>query len=243
MEYFYCLQKTRFFQCFNLILTHHFQSCSPDMGTIIGSNLSDIWLNWTASKTYLGTTQYARILLLSTKLGYISDGTEHLDEIYICYMNRSTNNMLLTTSIFMLRWQSATACLLARKYEAKAFRYCIHKNTDKNISTVWFLYSIVQCKQYHKQHWNDFVSVRWSVMAIKVYMSHLIICNDWARTHSRFGTSKKHCVMKTSSNRNIFHVTGLFVQEFPSHRWIPLTKASDVELWCFLWSAPEQTVE
>ena len=27
------------------------------------------------------------------------------------------------------------------------------------------------------------------------------------------------------------------------HRWIPLTKASDAELWCFLWSAPEQTVE
>ena len=23
--------------------------------------------------------------------------------------------------------------------------------------------------------------------------------------------------------------------------WIPLTKASDAELWCFLWSAPEQT--
>ena len=27
------------------------------------------------------------------------------------------------------------------------------------------------------------------------------------------------------------------------HWWIPLTKASDAELWCFLWSAPEQTVE
>ena len=24
--------------------------------------------------------------------------------------------------------------------------------------------------------------------------------------------------------------------------WNPLTKASDAELWCFLWSAPEQTV-
>ena len=24
---------------------------------------------------------------------------------------------------------------------------------------------------------------------------------------------------------------------------IPLTKASDAELWCFLWSAPEQTAE
>ena len=27
------------------------------------------------------------------------------------------------------------------------------------------------------------------------------------------------------------------------HRWIPRTKASHVALWCFLWSAPEQTVE
>ena len=27
------------------------------------------------------------------------------------------------------------------------------------------------------------------------------------------------------------------------HRWIPHTKASDAELWCFLWSAPEQTIK
>ena len=31
--------------------------------------------------------------------------------------------------------------------------------------------------------------------------------------------------------------------EFTGHRWIPLTKASDAELWRFLWSALEQTVE
>ena len=32
---------------------------------------------------------------------------------------------------------------------------------------------------------------------------------------------------------------------FPStgHRWIPITKASDAELWCFLWSGLEQTVK
>ena len=41
--------------------------------------------------------------------------------------------------------------------------------------------------------------------------------------------------MMTSSNGNIFRVTG--------HQWIPLTKASDTELWCFLWSAPVQTIE
>ena len=33
-----------------------------------------------------------------------------------------------------------------------------------------------------------------------------------------------------------------FVREFTGHRWIPLTKASDAGLWCFLWSAPKQTV-
>ena len=31
--------------------------------------------------------------------------------------------------------------------------------------------------------------------------------------------------------------------EFTGHRWIPFRKASDTELWCFLWSTPEQRVE
>ena len=38
----------------------------------------------------------------------------------------------------------------------------------------------------------------------------------------------------TSSNGSIFRVTGLLCGEFTGHRWIPLTKASDAELWCFL---------
>ena len=37
---------------------------------------------------------------------------------------------------------------------------------------------------------------------------------------------------------NIFRVTGPLCGEFTGHRWIPLTKARDTELWCFLWSAP-----
>ena len=42
----------------------------------------------------------------------------------------------------------------------------------------------------------------------------------------------------TSSNGNIFRVTGPLCGEFTGHRWIPHTKTSDVELWCFTWSAP-----
>ena len=41
----------------------------------------------------------------------------------------------------------------------------------------------------------------------------------------------------------IFSVLLAFCEEFTGHRWIPLTKASDAELWGFLSSAPEQTVE
>ena len=49
--------------------------------------------------------------------------------------------------------------------------------------------------------------------------------------------------MMRSSNGNSFRVTGPLWGESTGHWRIPLTKASDVELWCFLWSAPEQTVE
>ena len=45
--------------------------------------------------------------------------------------------------------------------------------------------------------------------------------------------------MMTSWNGNIFRATGHLCREFTGHRWIPCTKASDAELWCFLWSAPE----
>ena len=41
-------------------------------------------------------------------------------------------------------------------------------------------------------------------------------------------------VMMASSNGNIFRVTGHLCGEFTGDRWIPLTKASDAELWCFL---------
>ena len=38
--------------------------------------------------------------------------------------------------------------------------------------------------------------------------------------------------MMTSSNGNIFHITGLLSGELTGHQWIPCTRASDVELWC-----------
>ena len=36
-------------------------------------------------------------------------------------------------------------------------------------------------------------------------------------------------IMMTSSNGNIFRITGTLCGEFTGHRWIPLTKASGAE--------------
>ena len=41
--------------------------------------------------------------------------------------------------------------------------------------------------------------------------------------------------MMTLSNGNIFRVTGHLCGEFTGPRWIPRTKASDAEIWCFIY--------
>ena len=70
------------------------------------------------------------------------------------------------------------------------------------------------------------------------YFQHSSIYN-----HSVRYPSSRPWPMMTSSNGNIFRVTGPLCRASTGHRWIPLTKASDAEFWCFLWSAPEQTSE
>ena len=49
--------------------------------------------------------------------------------------------------------------------------------------------------------------------------------------------------MKTSSHVNIFLVTGPLWRESTGNRKIPIPKARDAELRCFLWSEPVQTAE
>ena len=70
--------------------------------------------------------------------------------------------------------------------------------------------------------------------------SSVIICTWNIRSILRAQQSWNEPHMMTSSNGNIFRVTGHLCGEFTGHRWIPRTKASDAELWCFLWSAPDK---
>ena len=83
---------------------------------------------------------------------------------------------------------------------------------------------------------------------IKRVYSFIWLCYVWVISvfKVRWGfmrSPQTFCIMMTSPKWNIFRVTGLLCGEFTGYRWIPRTKASDLELWCFLWSAPQQTVE
>ena len=112
----------------------------------------------------------------------------------------------------------------------------------------------------HKDLWCHMVSLdnndlnSWSHYFVGVYIMNEMYHYTTARSckhyfgHSLYKPSRSchggcRCpgvyFIMASSNGNIFRVTGHLCGEFTSHQWIPHTKASDTELWYFLWSVPE----
>ena len=104
--------------------------------------------------------------------------------------------------------------------------------------------------------WNMMTSQTWwsrtSLTTMKkrtsMTLSATTVSTAWRRRRTRNGGGNKRRIiivrktlyhMMTSSNGNIFRVTGHLCGEFTGPRWIPRIKASDAELWCFLWSASE----
>ena len=68
---------------------------------------------------------------------------------------------------------------------------------------------------------NDTLKSHWT--------PHMLMGELW-------GVCCEYFSMMTSSNGNFLRVTGHLGWEFTGPRWMPRTKASDMELWCFLWS-------
>ena len=95
------------------------------------------------------------------------------------------------------------------------------------------IHETVRCCFECAHRFKGLITYRWSKHCTpKDYLPSVSIC-----VHQIW------CVMMMSSNGNIFRVTGPLWRKSTGHRWIPFTKASDAELWCFLWPAPEQTAE
>ena len=96
-------------------------------------------------------------------------------------------------------------------------------HTKASDAGLWYFFDVRPNKQLSKQSWGWW----FETLSSSIWRHR----ND--RTYSFLG-----CLMVTSSNGNILRATGPLRGEFTGHWWIPLTRASDAELWCFLWSAP-----
>ena len=92
---------------------------------------------------------------------------------------------------------------------------------------------------YHRIQipWNNNM---WNSIRISLHI------DQWSFIHitnrSQISTWWRHQMETFSALLALCEGDSPVIGEFP-HRWIPLTKANDAKLWCFLWSAPEQTVE
>ena len=81
--------------------------------------------------------------------------------------------------------------------------------------------------------------ISYAITILLAFFIFLLLLSDTYHPHKALVHCSVRHLMMTSSNGIIFCVTGPLCGEFTGYRWIPLTKASDEELWYFLWSAVE----
>ena len=130
----------------------------------------------------------------------------------------------------------------------------------------FFSYSLGSPYSYWAHAWKESISMcTLYITSVIVYIYHIVVSMSWFTSsikwnicllvwkqlscqccfvNSEDGVLPINTVpMITSSNGNIFRVTGPLCGEFIGHRWIPLTKAIGAELRYFLWFVPEQMGE
>ena len=133
----------------------------------------------------------------------------------------------------------------------------IHKSTSRdNMAAIFqttFSNGFSWMKMYEfrlKFHWSLFLGVQLTIFQhrfrqwLGADQAASYYLNQWWSVYwhtcvTRGFSELTRLSMMTSSNGNIFRVTGHLCGKFTGPRWIPRTKASDAELWCFLWSASE----
>ena len=142
------------------------------------------------------------------------------------------------------QWQLSWS--IAQSWNHCKFRCLVWLVCKRNNYILWWCTSSFLLR-LKKIQWYTIVQELWLVFAL-VGVCSIMVPDYWCRfssTMNNVGTyihtqqnkaqqNHVHLIM-TSSNGNIFRVTGPLC----GHRWIPRTKASDAELWCFLWFASE----
>ena len=125
------------------------------------------------------------------------------------------------------------------KYVQSVFVLCCQ--CDYTVSTYWIHVTYLPIFFYFTNPWVV-------VWLANYQQTHLLksTCTTTQHRETRMNiywdvlhVAYTYHILMTPSNGNIFRVTGHLCGEFTGPRWIPRTKASDAELWCFLSSASE----
>ena len=109
----------------------------------------------------------------------------------------------------------------------------------------WADTRVASCKEFDLMTLIAFhlVNLCLNLVASLILKPTLCDTNGWLsvtrKEKDRTGTTLRSSFTNkmTSSNVSFFRATDPLCGEFTGPRWIPLTKASDAELWYFLWCA------
>ena len=183
---------------------------------------------------------------------------------YICFLACSfpPNPPLLVISRQKNKWINTPARVCSTYRLTYKFGHtCIYIN----MHYIWQfrIYSYTQVPLVHYK-WYPYQSVYvWHNLGLVIFRIATNMCIPWWWTHPRVVYMYIHKALPVlklfprkigrawpwtglSRYESEFHpmhddviVTGHLCGEFTGPRWIPRTKASDSELWCFLWSASE----
>ena len=119
----------------------------------------------------------------------------------------------------------------SQKFHSRKCHRIISRTPVRRIMILWpsnTHSTISYCAETAFLHWNRRLCLGLWIVWNWLYHIHaylVVVALEWS--------------MMTSSNGDIFCVTGPLCGEFTGPRWIPHAKASDAELWYFLWSLPE----
>ena len=111
----------------------------------------------------------------------------------------------------------------------------------KHFPRCWpFVREIYLVAEISRLKFDDYRVIRTGASDLKLFGGRCIVrCTSTSSLAAFIFIDLIFLNMMTSSNGNIFRVAGHLYGKFIGQRRIPLTTASDAELWCFLWSAPQ----
>ena len=173
-------------------------------------------------------------------------------------INLDGNSSRSVIKTYLLHWISQ---IIHLKYTYSSWRHqqkhICHHIWQKRTRRKYFC----TCSQYRTRWWLNTTfgagldrALQWQSPALRPLVLQLVLANNITTNEASYSPQittrcsaciafaalwKKSYGMMTSSNGDIFRVTGHLCGEFTGPRWILHTKASDAELWCLLWSAPE----